>query len=162
MRKKITYLFLSLLGTLANAQGPAVTSWLQNTTATGTYYPNGNSTPQGNSILVNCQAVQYSASNVYISTKGIPAYPTGPFQDGNPNQAGNQNAIFKFPLTPVQNTEHQQRLHLEILLFLSTESQVSILKTAFPGNLPPMLGQEVPQVEQATESGSAMQLFMKN
>ena len=29
MRKKITYLFLSLLGTLINAQGPAVTSWLQ-------------------------------------------------------------------------------------------------------------------------------------
>lgn len=104
MRKKITFLYLSLLSAFAGAQGPTVTSWLQNATATGTYYPNGNSTPQGNSILVNCQTVQYSASNVYVSTKGIPAYPTGPFQDGNPNQAGNQNAIFKFPLTPVQNT----------------------------------------------------------
>jgi hypothetical protein len=28
----------------------------------------------------------------------------GPYLDGNTNQAGNQNAIFKFPLTPVQNT----------------------------------------------------------
>ncbi len=103
MGKKITLLFLALLGALINAQGPAVTSWLQNTTATGTYYPNGNATPQSNGILVNCQAVQYSANNVYVSTKGIPAYPTGPFQ-GNPGQAGNQNAIFKFPLVPVQNT----------------------------------------------------------
>ncbi|MFN7913668.1 MAG: YHYH protein [Bacteroidota bacterium] len=86
------------------AQSPAISSWLQNNVATGTYYPNGNSTAQPNNILVNCQSVQYTSSNVYILTKGIPAYPTGPFQDGNPSQASNQNAIFKFPLAPVQNT----------------------------------------------------------
>ncbi len=35
----------------------------------------------------------------------MPAYKVGPFTgDGNPNQAGNQNAIFKFPLNPTQNT----------------------------------------------------------
>lgn len=92
-------------GTLAYAQlSPAITSWLQNNTVTGTYYVSGNSTAQSNGILVNCQTVQYSANNVYVSTKGIPAYPTGPFLDGNPSQASNQNAIFKFPLNPVQNT----------------------------------------------------------
>lgn len=86
------------------AQGPAITSWLQNTTQTGTYYVQGNSIAQSNGILVNCQKVEYSASNVYISTKGISAYPTGPFLDGNPSQSSNQNAIFKFPLSPVKNT----------------------------------------------------------
>ncbi|HWY38846.1 MAG TPA: YHYH protein [Bacteroidia bacterium] len=83
---------------------PAITSWLQNTTVTGTYYVSGNSTPIANNILVNCQTVQYSANNVYVSTKGVPSYITGPFLDGNPSQASNQNAIFKFPLNPTQNT----------------------------------------------------------
>lgn len=85
-------------------QGPAITSWLQNTTQLGTYYVSGNSTAQSNNILVNCQKVEYSTANVYISTKGIPAYPTGPFLDGNPSQSSDQNAIFKFPLAPVKNT----------------------------------------------------------
>jgi len=86
------------------AQGPAITSWLQNTTKTGSYYKAGNSTAISNGILVNCQKVEYSATSVYVSTRGIPAYPTGPFQDGNPSQASDQNAIFKFPLNPQQNT----------------------------------------------------------
>jgi YHYH protein/Secretion system C-terminal sorting domain len=83
---------------------PAITSWLQNTTRTGSYYSTGNSTAVGNSILVNCQKVEYSTNWAYISTKGVPSYPTGPFQDGNPSQATDQNAIFKFPLAPQQNT----------------------------------------------------------
>lgn len=96
---------LLLLAGTSNAQlSPAITSWLQNTTATGYYYTNGNATPTSNSILVNCQSVQYSTNNVYILTKGVPAYTTGPFLDGNPSQATNQNAIFKFPLAPTQNT----------------------------------------------------------
>jgi len=83
---------------------PAITNWLQNTTQTGSYYTTGNSTPIGNNILVNCQAVQYSSNWVYVTTTGVPAYVTGPFQDGNPSQAQNQNAIFKIPLNPTQNT----------------------------------------------------------
>lgn len=83
---------------------PAITSWLHNTTVTGTYYVTGNSTALPNNILVNCQAVQYSANWAYVSTKGVPAYPTGPFQDGNPSQATDQNGIFKLPLNPSQNT----------------------------------------------------------
>ena len=105
MRKLITTTACITASVLAFAQtNPAITSWLQNTVTVGSYYTSGNSTVITNNILVNCQSVQYSASNVYVSTKGVPAYPTGPFLDGNPSQATSQNAIFKFPLTPVQNT----------------------------------------------------------
>lgn len=83
---------------------PAIIKWLQNTTQTGTYYVSGNSNLITNNILVNCQEVSYSANFAYIKTSGVPAYPTGPFQDGNPSNATNQNAIFKMPLNPVQNT----------------------------------------------------------
>ena len=98
----ITFFALVLVG---KAQlNPAITAWLQNTTETGSYYMAGNSTAIGNNILVNCQEVAYSEDFVYVSTNGIPAYPTGPFQDGNPSQAQSQNAIFKLPLDPVENT----------------------------------------------------------
>ncbi len=83
---------------------PEITSWLQNTTLTGSYYVSGNSNVIDNGILANCQQVEYSTNFVYVSTNGIPAYPTGPFQDGNPSQASAQNAIYKFPLNPVENT----------------------------------------------------------
>ncbi|MFN0203021.1 MAG: YHYH protein [Bacteroidia bacterium] len=96
---------LLLLAASMQAQlSPAITTWLQNTTQTGSYYVAGNSTAQSNGIVVNCQTVQYATNFVYVSTNGVPAYPTGPFQDGNPSQAQSQSAIFKFPLNPVQNT----------------------------------------------------------
>lgn len=102
---KLKLFSLLLTGTLMHAQNnPAITSWLQNTSVTGSYYVSGNSTPISNGILVNCQKVEYSNNWVYITTAGIPAYPTGPFQDGNPSQASNQNAIFQIPLNPTQNT----------------------------------------------------------
>jgi len=112
MKKRLTLyrptglLFVALMlhSMAMNAQGPAVTSWLQNTTTMGTYYVSGNSTALSNNTLVNCQLVQYSTDYVYVSTKGIPAYATGPFLDGNPSQATDQNAIFKVPLNPTQNT----------------------------------------------------------
>jgi len=84
---------------------PAITSWLQNTTIKGRHYVSGNSTAITDaSLTANVQTVQYSAGSVYITTQGIPSYVTGPFLDGNPSLASNQNAIFKFPLVPVQNT----------------------------------------------------------
>lgn len=89
----------------SNAQtNPAILSWLQNTSITGRHYVSGNSTPIVDAVLANVQTVQYSSNWVYVSTKGIPAYVTGPFLDGNPSIASNQNAIFKFPLSPTQNT----------------------------------------------------------
>ena len=93
-----------LFATQIQSQNPAITAWLQNNTILGSYYTQGNSIAQSNNIAANVQNVQYSSSFVYVTTNGIPAYPTGPFLDGNPSQATDQNAIFKFPLSPTQNT----------------------------------------------------------
>lgn len=93
------------IAAVSNAQNPAITSWLINTTnATGSHYVSGNGTAITDATLANVQTVQYSTDWVYVSTKGIPTYPTGPFLDGNPSLATSQNAIFKFPLVPVENT----------------------------------------------------------
>ncbi len=104
MKRILLFLYLFSLTIMAQAQGPTVTAWLQNTTATGTYYVQGNSTAIDNGILYNCQKVEYSADFVYVTTKGIPAYTTGPFLDGNPSQASDQDAIFKIPRDPQENT----------------------------------------------------------
>lgn len=78
--KKILLNMSLFVALLSHSQtNPAITSWLQNTTQTGSYYTSGNSTAIGNNILVNCQKVQYSNNWVYVTTTGIPAYPTGPF-----------------------------------------------------------------------------------
>ena len=106
MFKKLTLTCcLFAFALMAQAQlSPAITSWLQNTSGTGTYYVAGNGTAIDNGILYNCQKVEYSDDFVFVSTNGIPAYPTGPFQDNNPSQATSQDAIFKIPLKPQQNT----------------------------------------------------------
>ncbi len=105
MKKILASLVLLSSAFMASAQlSPAITSWLQNTTQTGTYYMSGNSTAISNNILVNCQKVEYSNDFVYVTATGVPSYPTGPFLDGNPSQAADQAAIFKIPLSPQQNT----------------------------------------------------------
>lgn len=104
MQKSILLFFIAIFTTAIQAQlSPAITSFLQNNTETGTYYLEGNSTAIDNGILYNCQKVEYSTDFSYITATGIPAYPTGPFQDGNPSNASNQNGIFKIPLNPVKN-----------------------------------------------------------
>jgi hypothetical protein len=107
MLKKLqltTFAIFALLSAIAQTN-PAITAWLKNNTITGSYYTvTGGSTVIPNNILVNCQKIQYSSNWVYVSTKGVPAYPTGPFQDGNPSQAQDQNAIFKVSLNPNKNT----------------------------------------------------------
>lgn len=104
--KQLTLISGALLtcNLLLSQTNPAITSWLQNTVETGSYYVQGNSTALDNGILYNCQLVEYSTDFVYVHTYGIPAYPTGPFLDGNPSQAQNQNAIFQIPLNPIENT----------------------------------------------------------
>lgn len=104
MKKIIGFFAAFAITSFGFTQGPAVTNWLQNTTQTGSYYVQGNSTKIDNGILVNCQKVEYSADYVYVTTNGIPSYPTGPFLDGNPSQAESQSAIFKIPLNPNENT----------------------------------------------------------
>ena len=104
--KKTLILQFTLLASYLTAQvNPAIYTWLQNTTnLMGSHYVAGNSTPINDNVSANVQSVTYSANNVYVTTTGVPAYVTGPFLDGNPSLASNQNAIFKFPLNPVQNT----------------------------------------------------------
>ncbi len=103
MRKSIVLLFIipSVLG--MSQTNPAITQWLLNNSVMGSHYVQGNSTAIADNVLANVQLVQYSNQWVYVSTNGIPAYTTGPFLDGNPSQATDQNAIFKFPLNPAQN-----------------------------------------------------------
>lgn len=96
---------LMLVGIELQAQtNPIILNWLQNTTITGRHYVKGNSTPVVDAALANCQSVKYSETSVYVATNGIPTYITGPFLDNNPSLATAQNAIFKLPLNPVQNT----------------------------------------------------------
>lgn len=105
MRKIIFTSFLALLFSVVSAQvTPEIEAWLQDTVTTGTFYMQNNSTPISNNILVNCQRVEYSNNFVYVTTEGVPSYPTGPFLDGNPSQAAAQGAIYQIPRNPVQNT----------------------------------------------------------
>lgn len=106
MKKEI--LCLALLSCLAQLQAqtnPAITSFILNTTdLKGRHYVKGNSTPIQDNVLANVQSVQYSADWSYVKATGIPAYITGPFQDGNPSLATAQTGFFKIPLNPVKNS----------------------------------------------------------
>jgi hypothetical protein len=70
----------------------------------GRHYISGSSTAINETVLANVQNVQYSTNWVYVTTTGVPSYITGPFLDGNPSLATNQNAIFKISLNPAPNT----------------------------------------------------------
>lgn len=103
--KQILLLFALACTSFLSAQtDPEIVSWLQNNSITGTYYVSGNSTALENNILVNCQVVEYSDDYVYVTTAGVPAYATGPFQDGNPSQASNQGAIYRINRNPLPGT----------------------------------------------------------
>ena len=107
MKKSIsTLMAMAVIMTTVLAQTqPIITSWLRNTTnITGRHYVSGNSTPINDTYLANVQSVKYSATNVYVSCTGIPAYIIGPYLDRNPNQGADNANIYKIPMTPVQNT----------------------------------------------------------
>ena len=71
---------------------PDVTSWIINTTnAVG--YAN---------IPSDVQTVQYSATQVYVSSTCIPGYSIGPW-NANPNIPVNQNFVYKITRSPQQN-----------------------------------------------------------
>jgi hypothetical protein len=110
MKNKVQQLvmgFVLFFFASAEAQtNPVITSWIQNTTGiTGRHYISGSSTPIVDATYpANVQSVAYNTTNVYVSCSGIPSYVIGPYLDGNPNQGGNNNNKYKFPLNPVQNT----------------------------------------------------------
>lgn len=94
MRKIIALASLGVLSLTAFAQvGPEITSWVRNTNNATGY----------NNIPSNCQLVQYSTSNVYVSCTCIPGYDIGPWT-GNPNVASNQNFVYKITRNPQHNT----------------------------------------------------------
>lgn len=103
-RSIISSLLIILNLTLYSQTNPAITYWIQNTTGIlGRHYVNGNSIPINDNDSANVQSVLFSSDWAYIKTKGIPAYISGPFLDGNLSHATNQNAIFKISLNPVKN-----------------------------------------------------------
>jgi hypothetical protein len=118
MRFKLTF-FTLFLALFSLAQNPAITSFLQNTSQTGSYYVAGNPNLIDNGILVNCQRVEYSEDYSYVTTQGIPSYPTGPFQDGNPSQATSQNKILQIPLNPQVNSSSDPTIGGNIGVFIN-------------------------------------------
>ena len=95
MLRKFSLLILTaglLSPNSSKAQAPDITSWLQNTTATGY-----------GGYISNVQLVQYNATYVYVSTNCIPAYAIGPWPT-DPNVPSPQNFVCEFPRNPVQNT----------------------------------------------------------
>lgn len=106
LKKLITSASTLLSTSVLLAQtNPAITSWIINNTGLkGRHYVAGNYTPITDADSANVQTVLYSSNWAYIRTKGIPGYVTGPYLDGNPSIATNQNAIFKVPLNPTPNT----------------------------------------------------------
>lgn len=105
MKKTITLFFILNFAILNAQTNPAINKWLLNTTGiNGRHYVAGNSIPITDAVQANVQTVQYNTTYSYVSATGIPAYITGPFQDGNPSLATAQNKIFRIPLLPTQNT----------------------------------------------------------
>lgn len=93
--KKVFLIVLAIVANFANSQTltPEVTSWIINT---------NNQTGYG-SILTNVQKVQYTSTDVYVSSTCIPGYDIGPWT-GNPNTPANQNFVFKITRSPKKNT----------------------------------------------------------
>lgn len=94
MKKAIV--FIAIAGTLISRgqTGPEVTSWIQNTTQTGY-----------GGITSNCQLVQYSTNNVYVSCTCIPGYSIGPWNGLPGTQVPvNENFVYKITRNPQQNT----------------------------------------------------------
>lgn len=103
--KKLIAITIFIIPAISNAQvGPEIYAWIQDTVNTGSYYVSGNSNTINNNITINCQRVEYDNNFVYVTATGVPAYPTGPFLDGNPSQAQNQSAKYAFPRNPSPNT----------------------------------------------------------
>ncbi|MFT5600451.1 MAG: hypothetical protein ACI9N1_000686 [Flavobacteriales bacterium] len=105
MKKTITMGAALGIISISAQTNPAITDWLFNTDGTtARHYVSGNSTPINDADLVNVQSVEYSNDYSYIMSTGLPSYIIGPYLDGNPSQASDNQHIFKIPLAPVENT----------------------------------------------------------
>ena len=92
---------------------PAITHWIINNDNTKSrYYIEGNSTPFEDTALANVQRVRYSENSVYINATGLPAYIIGPYMDGNPSMASDNQHLFKIPLNPIEETGNKTNVPL--------------------------------------------------
>lgn len=105
MKKIVLFLCLPFISATLHAQlGPEVTSWIIHDGEFGSYYNLGNFTPIATTDTANVKNVFYNTTDVYIRAGGVPAYPTGPFQDGNPSQTDDGNYVFRIPRNPQMET----------------------------------------------------------
>lgn len=101
----LVFCYLAGYATLFSQTNPAITSWLINTDNTmGQHYVAGNSTPVADPYLANVESVHYTPNNSLVSAAGIPSYIIGPYLDGNPSNASDNEHIFKIPLNPIEQT----------------------------------------------------------
>ena len=122
MTRIITLFALSIFTVIGNAQtNPAITAWLLNKTGVkASHYVKGTYSPLQDTDSANVKTVYYSSTYAYIRTNGLPSYPTGPYFDKNPNNAGSQNTIFKIPLNPqVQSGSHTSTTGGDIGVFIN-------------------------------------------
>ncbi len=87
----------------AQAQSPAITSWVLNRTGLTGYNCSGCTPAHYGTIAANIQHVYYTTTDVYIKCAAIPSYNIGPWP-GNPNVPSDQNLVEKIPLNPTPNT----------------------------------------------------------
>ena len=108
MKKQVTILFLFFVFAINAQTNPIITQWLQNTSDFDSYYdPSAATQPTILSfgVLAGCQVVQYDDTYVYVTTRGLPFYTTGIFTgDGNTTLANDQDAMYRLPLNPTENT----------------------------------------------------------
>jgi len=122
MKTTTTLLAILVCSICTNAQtNPAITAWLLNTTGVkASHYVKGTYTPTQDADSANVKTIYYSANYAYIRANGLPTYPTGPYFDKNPNNAGSQNTIFKIPLNPkVQTGSHTSTTGGDIGVFIN-------------------------------------------
>lgn len=68
-------------------------------------------------LLADVQSVQYTSTDSYIRSTGIPSHNVGPFP-GNPNTPANQNFLFHVPLTPTVNNSTKTATSLGAIGFM--------------------------------------------
>jgi hypothetical protein len=87
-------LFLSIIQGYLSIN-PILSSWKQSTGATKTY--------NNVAYLTDITFIYYSSTTAYVLGQGIPSYSIGPW-NANPNTPSGQNWVYRYPLTPTQNT----------------------------------------------------------
>ena len=84
------------------AAGPAVDSWLLNTTGTDGTSPNPHVDFVVSQLNAEIQQIRHNDDNVYINATGIPSYSIGDWTDGNPAVATDRDYVVQIPKVPAE------------------------------------------------------------